>query len=488
MASSVVRSTEINIDAEGNPLLLGGYAPVETEIVARDLEITGEIPSDITGAYVRNGPNPRYQPRGRYHIFDGDGMLHSASFEDGQVTYRNRWIETEGFRDEGEAGAAIWPGLMEMPDRDLPKGWGSHHWLKDASNTDIVPFNGRLLTTFYQCGIPYLIDAETLETEGPLDTDTLKIRQVSAHSRTDLETGEFIFFDYDVTPPYMTYGVLSADGSLKHFTDIDLPGPRLPHDMAITPNYSVLMDLSMFWDPELLDRGIHKVTFYPDIPTRFAVLPRFGGNDDIQWFEADPTYIYHVINCWEAGDELVLDVCRMRTPAPPEEKLRGGPYAALIAWANLDAQHYRYRFNLKTGETKEGALDDQFIEFPTINQTYQGRKTRKSWSAYVPQGEPLRLGGIVGFDAETRTRDEFHYGPNVYASEPSFAPRDGAEGETDGYVMTFVADMNRDGASELHIFDPNNIADGPVTLVALPQRVPVGFHACWTPRSRPAAG
>lgn len=485
--TNILSQTDINIDSEGNPLLEGGYAPVEREIEAGDLKTTGDMPADIAGTYVRNGPNPRFQPRGRYHLFDGDGMLHSATLADGKVTYRNRWIRTEGFEAERREGKSIWPGLMEMPDRDLPRGWGSHHWLKDAANTDIVPHNGRLLTTYYQCGVPYIIDAATLETEGPMDVEGLKIRQVSAHSRTDLSTGEFMFFDYNVTAPYMTYGVLDADGKLAHFTDIELPGPRLPHDMAITPTYSVLMDLPLFWNESLLERDIHKVEFHEDMPSRFAILPRHGGNADIKWFEADPAYIYHVINCWEEGDEVVLDVCRMRTPAPDESKIRGGPYAALVAWANMDAQHYRYRFNMKTGETREHAVDDQFIEFPTINQTYQGQKTRHSWHGYIPQGETLRLGGLVHFDAETNKRDEYHYGAGVYGSEPVFAPRIGAKHETDGYVMNFVSDHNEGGRTELHIFDPENVSDGPIARAEIPQRIPVGFHACWMDASGAAA-
>ncbi|MCG8443167.1 MAG: carotenoid oxygenase family protein, partial [Caulobacterales bacterium] len=330
---------EIRIDTDGNPLLEGGYAPIEQEIVADCLAVVGEVPANLSGAYVRNGPNPRFQPRGRYHLFDGDGMLHAARFSGGEVSYRNKWIRTRGFEMEGEAGRSIWPGLMEMPDRDLPIAWGSDHWLKDASNTDVVPFNGRLLTTFYQCGTPYIVDIASLDTVGPMDTEGLKIRQVSAHSRTDLNSGEFMFFDYDTKPPYMTYGVLNRDGSLRHFTDIELPAARLPHDMAITPNYSILMDLSMFWDPALLQRDVHKVTFYPDLPSRFAIVPRYGSNEDVRWFEAEPCYIYHVINAWEEGESLVLDVCRMRTPEPPPERLsRDDKYGSLIAWANLDAQ------------------------------------------------------------------------------------------------------------------------------------------------------
>ena len=481
--TTVLEKFDINIDSDGNPLLEGGYAPIDEEIVATDFKVIGDIPDDIACAYVRNGPNQRHQPSGRFHIFDGDGMLHAMRFENGELTYRNRFIRTEGFLAEAEAGQSIWPGLMDMPNRSLEKGWGSHHWLKDVSNTDVVPFNGKLLTTFYQCGVPYIVDAETLETQGPIDADGMKIRQVSAHSRTDLNTGEFIFFDYDVTPPYMTYGVLNPKGGLKHFTDITLPGPRLPHDMAITPNYSILMDLPLFWDPELLKRDIHKVTFFPEMPSRFAILPRYGSDSDVRWFEADPCYIYHVINAWEDGDEIILDACRMRTPEPPAERLVGGKYASLIAWGALDAQYYRWRFNMKTGETREGAVDDQYVEFPTINQYRQGLKTSRSYHVHIPQGEPLRMGGVIAFDTDTGARDEYLYEKNVYGSEPVFAPRKNAKSDTDGYVMTFVEDMNADGRTELHIFDPMDISGGPVTRIEIPHRMPMGFHACWAPNA-----
>lgn len=478
---NVLDKVDINIDSDGNPLLEGGYAPVDREIEATDLEVIGEVPKDVNGIYVRNGPNPLRQPRGRYHIFDGDGMLHSATINNGNVTYRNRWIRTTGFEMEAKAGESIWPGLMEMPDRNLPVAWGSDHWLKDNSNTAVVPFNGKLLTTFYQCGEPYLVNASTLETEGTIGVDALQIRQVMAHSRSDLKTGEFIFFDYDTKPPYMTYGVLAPDGSLKHFTEVDLPGARLPHDMAITENYSILHDLPLFWDPILMQREVHKVTFYPDIPSRFGIIPRYGSNADIKWFEASPTYIYHVINAWEEGDEVIMDACRINTPAPSEEELRGGPLQSLIAWSRLDPYYYRWRFNLKTGKTKEEQLDDRYTEFPMINMGYQGYKSRYSYHVDIAQGEPLRMSGIVKHDSETGKKDIWEYGENVYASEAPFAPRLNSQSEDDGYVLTFVEDMNDGGKSELHIFDATSIVQGPIARVKIPQRVPQGFHSCWMP-------
>src|ERR1044071_4798732 len=127
-----------------NPVLAGNYAPIDKETVLTDLKVIGEVPKDLNGLYVRNGTNRHYAAKGRYHWFDGDGMLHGAHFENGKVTYRNRWVRTKSFVEEEKAGQALWEGVMEPPRRDRPD-----MPLKDTSNTDVVFHAGRLITMWY---------------------------------------------------------------------------------------------------------------------------------------------------------------------------------------------------------------------------------------------------------------------------------------------------------------------------------------------------
>jgi carotenoid cleavage dioxygenase len=237
----IEREIPIQIDPGENPFLKGIYAPIATEITADDLTVIGEIPKDLDGAYLRNGPNPVFQPGGRYHWFDGDGMVHGIEFHEGKATYRNRWIRTEGFTAELDAKRTIWPGLMDRPDPNVPRGAGSDGWLKDSANTDLVFHNGYALALWYQCGLPYKLDPRTLETLGVERFGGKLDRAVSAHAKVDPVSGELLFFDYATTPPYMTYNVVSARGELTNHEPIDLPGSRLPHDMAFTEHYSLLM-------------------------------------------------------------------------------------------------------------------------------------------------------------------------------------------------------------------------------------------------------
>ena len=246
-------------EVTGNPYLAGLYAPVDTERTDTDLEVIGQIPPDLDGVYLRNGPNPGHTPAGRYHWFDGDGMVHAVHFHDGTASYRNRWVRTDAFERERAAGDVQWLGIIE-PLRDNPRDMP----LKDSSNTDLVFFNGDVLSTFYLCGAAYALDPVTLDTRGQRGLGG----RLSAHAKVDDHTGELLFFDYGPRPPFMRYGVVGPDGLVTHQTDIDLPGPRLPHDMAMTEHHSILMDLPLVNDPEAAKAGRHKLFFDNSMPAR----------------------------------------------------------------------------------------------------------------------------------------------------------------------------------------------------------------------------
>jgi len=42
----------------GNRYLEGAMAPVVDEVTAADLPVTGAIPEELEGRWLRNGPNP----------------------------------------------------------------------------------------------------------------------------------------------------------------------------------------------------------------------------------------------------------------------------------------------------------------------------------------------------------------------------------------------------------------------------------------------
>ena len=461
---------------EPNPYLLGVYAPVSEEIDAEDLQVIGKIPDDLNGVYLRNGPNPRFAPEGRYHWFDGDGMIHAVHLENGKARYRNRWVRTKAFEAESEAGRGLWTGVMENP-KGNPFGNAHGLGLKDNANTDVIFHRGRVLATWYLCGSPYGLDPLSLETLGAEDFLGTLVGDMMAHPKVDERTGELFWFDYGPRPPYLRYGVISADGQVVTTTEIELPGPRLPHDMAITENYAVLMDLPLVQDLAAAKLGRHKLHFDRSMPSRFGVMPRYGNGSQIRWFEASPCYIYHVVNAWEQGEEVVLDVCRVQRPQPSPDAHT--PLAKMLSYLRLDASLHRYRFNLRTGVCVENQLDDDNTEFPTVDSRGVGTRNRYSYTVHISPESTLKFDGLVRYDNLAGSKTEYRFGPGRWGSEAPFAPRDGAAVDSaDGYLVTFVQD-EREERSELDIFDAADLAAGPVARVLLPQRVPLGFHATW---------
>lgn len=463
-----------------HPYTSGAWTPVFDEYDADDLEVIGEIPKDIDGIYVRNSENPAFGSIGLYHPFDGDGMIHTMSFRDGKASYKNRFVRTKGLMAEIEAGKPLWAGIAEDPRLSTRPGWGAHGGIKDSSSTDVVVHAGKILSTFYQCGEGYRLDPYTMEqfgTEGwvPLDG-------ISAHPKLDENTGELLFFNYSTHAPYMHYGVVGPDNKLKHYIPIPVPGPRLPHDMAFTKNYSIIADLPLFWDADILAKGRHAARFHRDIPTRFAIVPRYGQPEDIRWFEAAPTYVLHWMNAWEEGDEIVLDGYFQEDPAPKPLEAPGGDPRLGQLMAYLDENSFkpklhRWRFNLKTGAVSESHLDDRLLEFGSFNQTYGGEKSRYLYSTFTKPGWFL-FEGLVKHDFETGKSETLNFGEGRFGSEAPFAPRVGAKSEDDGYIVSFITDMV-ENRSECVLIDAQNVTDGPVCRIILPHRISSGTHATW---------
>ena len=92
--------------------------------IATDLQVIGQVPEDLNGLYVRNGPNAFYPPQWRYHAYDGDGMLHAFDASDTNLGGR--------------------PILSYIPDpvfANLPN-WSSVNGAKVQSFVDGSPFVG----------------------------------------------------------------------------------------------------------------------------------------------------------------------------------------------------------------------------------------------------------------------------------------------------------------------------------------------------------
>ncbi|SMF61698.1 carotenoid oxygenase family protein [Allosphingosinicella indica] len=454
-----------------NPYVHGLYAPQREEFTAVDLPVIGKLPNDLWGAYVRNGPNPAHDPTGMHHWFDGDGMVHAIYFENGKAEYRNRYVRSDD-NVADRAGGCGAGGVMLPSTRSR-----GEKVYKDTANTDLVFHNGELMALWYISGTPVRINARTLDTVGNESFGGKLPRHVSAHSKVDPVSGEFVFFDYSLYEPWMSFGTVSRDNELTHFSRVELPGPRLPHDMGLTENYIILHDLPVVFTEQGLRQNMWRI-HTEDRPARFGVVPRTGEGSEIRWFETDPCYIYHVANSWEDGDEVVMHACKMIPNGHPANPAYG-PYAPMVNVLALNAVPTEWRMNMRTGAVKQRQLDDRLSEFPAINLDHAGRKSRWSYNVSIAPEELQRFDGLYKLDLEQGSGAFHRFAEGSAGSEPAFAPRVGGSGEDDGYVITFVTAA--DGSSEVQVLAAQAFSDGPIARIPLPARVPAGFHGTWAP-------
>ena len=446
------------------PYLEDAFAPIRAEHVTSLEVIEGAVPRDLLGAYVRNGPDPRFDPQGRHHWFDGDGMLHAVRFEDGRATYSNRWVRTSDFAAETDMGRGLWRGVLESA-RDNP---GSRY--KDTANTDVLAYRGALLAFHYMGGAAWRLDPHTLETLGALEVPG----RLSAHAKVDPQTGELLYFDYGVKAPFLTFGALAIDGTHRRF-DAPVGEPVYPHDMAFTRRFAILMEPPVTLSAKHAERGRWGVVEHTDRPFRFHLIARADGTTHA--FEASACYLYHAVDAWEDGDDVVLVGFRSPRLFPDPDPAEGAN-AVMMANLRLRASLHRWRFDLASGTCHEDALDDRNAEFPVIDARAMGQGATHAYAMSIPTDtRRVRFDGVIKYALKTgRAVAERRFGTQRYGSEVAFAPRAGSTSDDDGYLTSFVVDET-ENRSEVVVWDAASL--DPVCRLRVPTRVPHGFHACW---------
>ena len=464
--------------------LCAEHAPVQNEIDADDLTVLGELPREMNGVFLRNSPNPRWPPVGRYHWFDGDGMVHGVYLEGGRACYRNRYIRTAGWQKEEQAGRALWSGIMEPPAVKPPQPP-----LKDTANTDLVWHQGRLLALWWLSGKPYELDRNTLQTlgvcafggsyGGTSSAGASSSCTMASHPKIDPNSGEMVFFHYNVVrAPYLHVGVVSAGGRVVHHTPIALPRPHILHDIAITPTHTILLDMPLGW----ASRGAgRRISFARDVPARFGVMPRFGVDADVRWFEAEPCYVFHTIAALHEGDAVVLTACKVADPLPAVPT--GASTVPRLDAVELAPRLHRWRLDLATGLVREEALDDRGAEFPRVNPARLTNGVRYCYCGLLAPRRTVMFEGVVKYDLAHGGAQVHRFAPGWFGGESVFVPRPQGVDEDDGWVVTAISHVEYDRC-ELVILDAKNLAaPSPLARVVLPQRIPIGFHATWLPAS-----
>jgi carotenoid cleavage dioxygenase-like enzyme len=478
---------------------IGSNKPRRTEISIRNLEVEGEIPADVNGAFFRAVPDNAHAPMFEDDIaLNADGMIARFNFDNGAIDFDIKYVGTDRYKAEKQARRALF-GRYRNPFTDDPSVEGVD---RTVANTTPVWHAGRLFMT-KEDGLGHEINPHTLETVGKWTYNgALKSSTFTAHPRVDPVTGELFFFGYEaggLCDPNIAYCIADKDGNLIKEQWFEQKYLSTIHDFVITEKYAIWPIFPTTADLERIKAGGAHWAHEQDLESWIAIMPRYGDVSEMKWIKGPVgVSVFHEVNAYDDGDLVHIDLCLTSTNAfpfmreagginVPQQEIQGG----LIRWTIDMSQD-----DPQIQERPLGPPGD----LPRLADADQGRAYSHAWYLSMnPQGGPPMLGGPVGINFNCLLRIEVGNGriealgvpPGAAISEPAHIPS--SETGHDGWLVMVVDIPNHpdpgqqvpgDYSSELWVVDAGDLAKGPVAKVKTGLALRSQVHGAWVSRER----
>ena len=455
-----------------------GFRSLTTEVTDHRPPVEGDIPSWLSGTLIRNGPG-LFDVGGERlgHWFDGLAMLRRYAFEDGALSYSNRYLRTDAYADamdgsvSGQFGTdrtgvgkiASWLRALGPPE------------ITDNANVHVARLDGEHVA-LTEAPRRIAFDPATLETRGAFGfDDDLGEHVTAAHLVRDPETDAWFGFvtEFGRTPEYHVYRLDPDRRARERVASIAADGPGYIHDCSITTDHVVLVETPLVMPIRRalspFSEGILDVLdWQPERGTRVLVVDRETG-DLVADPALPPVFAFHHVNAYATGDEVVVDLVEFPDPGIVDamrlDALDGDPSDVDVP----DGRPVRYRVDLRSNEVDRSTLHQVGVELPRVAPDVVGREYRY---AYAQATDREGTNGLVKLDVETgRTREWWEDG--VFVEEPIPVRRPGATAEDDGVVVAPALD-SRAEETRLLVFDAGTLAL--LADASLPHAEPFGFH------------
>ncbi|KAK4558933.1 hypothetical protein RGQ29_008259 [Quercus rubra] len=423
---------------------------------------------------------------------DGDGSWN--------VVYNKRHRNKPSFlpANEGDSTAILFAYLLNL------LRFGKVN--KYISNTNIFEHSGK----FYSIAenhMPQEIDILTLDTLGNWDVNGAWKRPFTSHPKRALGTEELVIVGVDATKPFLELEVISAEGKkLVHKVDLKLDRCSICHDIGLTQRYNVIMDFPLTIGIKRLISGGPLIKYSKEEYARIGIIPRYGDSDSIRWFEVQPNYTFHILNCFEDDNEVNYIIsCSVGGRAL--DSIIPGPDKGLnkFEWLSKRFKPINSIEGYFNSSPEDGLLGERNLtgtefsmDFPMINENFTGIKNKYGYTQVVDSISSstsglVKFGGLAKLNLEeldTRfslrkrhqeelIKVEYHmFEEKTFCTGAAFVSKGVGFEEDDGWIITFVHNEDTD-ISEVHIIDTKNFSSEPVAKIRSPCRVPYGFHGAF---------
>ncbi|MBA3242616.1 MAG: carotenoid oxygenase family protein, partial [Acidobacteria bacterium] len=390
----------------------------------------------------------------------------------------SRFVRSEKFKVEEAAGRPVFRAFGTAFESDLLK---RKIMLESPVNVSVYPHAGRLLA-FGEQGLPVELDPSTLETRGEFNFGGAlnDVSPFAAHPKFDRASGEMFNFGiaYSPTAPLLNLYRFDARAGLLQRHRVALEQSCSLHDFGLSPSYAIFYLSPYYLDMRALalERRtlMDSLRWEPGNGSHLLVVSREAG-ETVARVPVGSRYSLHVINCFEEGDLLTVDVLELDRPIYDQYQIvpdlfndvcEGRPvrYVVRLPGSELIERReidYRLAPDLPSIDPRRAA--QPYEDFWMLGISSTGRRGRKFFDqlAHASWG---RAGA-----ADVYSAPPFHY----LCGEPIYIPDEGREG---GAIICQMFDaQRREGA--FVIFDAFEVAAGPIATLRLDAPIHLGFHA-----------
>jgi beta,beta-carotene 9',10'-dioxygenase len=457
-----------------------GFGTTAHEVAGAQLPVQGQVPAWLRGTLIRNGPGTFHVGRERYrHWFDGLAMLHRFSFHEGHVSYANRFLECQAYKEAMATGAISYSEFATDPRRSTLGRLGAvfSPRITDSAKVSVARLAGRDLA-LAETPIQVEFDRATLATRGTFRyEDRLMGQMTTVHPQFDFERNLAynLVTRYHRVSHYNLYA-LESSGSLQRIASLPVQKPAYMHSFGLSPNYLILTEFPLvvnslsllLW----LRPYIENFAWEPKRGTPFWVVNRHTG-ELVGRYDCDPFFAFHHVNAFERGNELVVDLVAYTDASILQayylDRLESEQNE--LPWGTLR----RYRIPLRGGRVRSEALSEACMELPRFD--YQRYNMQEEYRFVYASS--IRSEQRAGFynqlvKADIQTGQSWTwFQDGCYPGEPIFVGQPDRRAEDEGILLAVVLDATH-AKSFLLVLDAQSLAER--ARAQIPHPVLFGYH------------
>ncbi|XP_012865057.1 PREDICTED: beta,beta-carotene 9',10'-oxygenase [Dipodomys ordii] len=514
---------------------------VEETLQTISAQVQGHIPKWLHGYLFRVGPGKFEFGKDEYnHWFDGMALLHQFRMEEGSVTYRSKFLQSDTYKANMAANRIVISefGTLALPDpcRNIFERFMSRFVppvMTDNTNVNYVKYKGDYYIST-ETNFMNKVDIETLDNTEKVDwSKFIAVNGATAHPHFDPDGTAYNLGNsygprgscYNVirVPPEKSNPEETIHGAqvICSIAPTQAMKPSYYHSFGMTRNYIIFIEqplkmnlwkiaTSKIWGKPFSDG----ISWEPQQNTRFHIVDKHTGQPLPGRYYSKSFITFHQINAFEdkgcvvidmccQDDGKVLDVYQLQNLRKAGEGLdqvyssvaRSFPRRFVLPLdinknvpdgQNLNPLSYSSASAVKQRDGKIWCCHEDLhhedleleggIEFPQIN--YSQFNGKKYRFFYGCGFRHLVGDSLIKVDVVEKTLKVWRE-DGFYPSEPVFVPVPGSGEEDGGVILSVVVTPNQNKSNFLLVLDAKNFEE--LGRAEVPVPIPYGFHGTFVP-------